>query len=135
MFIIVAFILLGLVAGALSGLVGIGGGIIIVPALALLFHFSQKTAQGTTLALLIPPLGIFAAMAYYKAGHVNIKAAIFIIVGFIIGSLVSSYYAVNLPDVVITRIFGSFLAYHRPQNATDSRLALTDSFARQRRAK
>ncbi len=109
MFIIVAFILLGLVAGALSGLVGIGGGIIIVPALALLFHFSQKTAQGTTLALLIPPLGIFAAMAYYKAGHVNIKAAIFIIVGFIIGSLVSSYYAVNLPDVVITRIFGVFL--------------------------
>lgn len=109
MFIIVAFIILGLVAGGLSGLVGIGGGIVIVPALALFFHFSQKTAQGTTLALLIPPLGLFAAMAYYKAGHVNVKAAIFIIVGFIIGTLISSHYAVNLPTPIITKVFGSFL--------------------------
>ena len=60
------FILLGLIAGAVSGLVGIGGGIIIVPALVLLFGFSQKLAQGTTLALLVPPIGIFAALTYYK---------------------------------------------------------------------
>lgn len=109
MMLLLAFIALGLVAGILSGLVGIGGGVLIVPALVLLFHFSQKSAQGTTLALLIPPLGFFAAMAYYKAGYVDVKAAIFIIIGFLVGSIISAHYAVNLPTPVITRIFGGFL--------------------------
>lgn len=102
-------ILLGVVAGALSGLVGIGGGVIIVPALVLFFQYSQKEAQGTTLALLIPPLGIFAATAYYKAGYVNVKAAGLIIIGFVLGSIVSSHYAVHLPEAVVTKVFGVFL--------------------------
>ncbi len=106
---IAALIILGLIAGALSGLVGIGGGVIIVPALVLLFHFSQKEAQGTTLALLVPPLGAFAAMTYYKAGYVDIRAAVFIIIGFVIGSIISSHYAVHLPTAVISKIFGAFL--------------------------
>jgi uncharacterized membrane protein YfcA len=59
--VVLAFIALGLIAGGLAGLVGVGGGIVIVPALIYLFHFSQKTAQGTTLALLVPPIGILAA--------------------------------------------------------------------------
>ena len=105
----ILLIVLGLLAGALSGLVGIGGGVIIVPALVMLFHFSQKEAQGTTLALLIPPLGVFAAAAYYKAGYVNVKAAGLIIAGFVIGSIISSHYIVNVPEVLVTRIFGIFL--------------------------
>jgi uncharacterized protein len=109
MLLIIGLIILGLVAGILSGMIGIGGGIIIVPALVLIFHFSQKQAMGTTLALLIPPIGVFAASAYYKAGYVDIKAALFIIVGFAIGSLLSSRYAVNMPTSVLTKVFGVFL--------------------------
>jgi uncharacterized membrane protein YfcA len=102
-------IILGLVAGAMSGLVGIGGGVIIVPALVLLFGFSQKLAQGTTLALLIPPIGLFAALTYYRHGFVNINAAIFIIIGFIVGSILTARYAQHLSNVTITRIFAVFL--------------------------
>jgi uncharacterized membrane protein YfcA len=109
MTLIIGLILVGVFAGALSGLIGIGGGIIIVPALIFLFHFSQKEAQGTTLALLIPPLGLFAAMAYYKAGFVDVKAAVLIIAGFVIGSLISSHYAVGLSNVVVAKVFGVFL--------------------------
>lgn len=106
---IAAFIALGLVAGALSGLVGIGGGVIIVPALVLLFHFTQKEAQGTTLALLIPPLGAFAAAVYYKHGQVNVKAAGFIICGFVLGSFLASRYVVGISDATVSKIFGGFL--------------------------
>lgn len=106
---IAALVLLGVIAGLLAGLVGVGGGIIIVPALVYLFHFSQKTAQGTTLALLIPPIGILAAYTYYKAGEVDIKAALIIIVGFVVGSYLSSQYATNLHSAQLTRFFGFFL--------------------------
>jgi hypothetical protein len=74
-----------------------------------LFHFTQKQAQGTTLALLVPPIGIFAAITYYKAGYVDIKAALFIIAGFLAGSLLGARYATHISDAVATRIFGSFL--------------------------
>lgn len=106
---VAAFIFLGLIAGALAGLVGVGGGIVIVPALVYLFHFSQKTAQGTTLALLVPPIGILAAYAYYKAGHVDINAALLIILGFIAGSFLSAHFVSNIDDSNLTRIFGAFL--------------------------
>ncbi|MEX2006688.1 MAG: sulfite exporter TauE/SafE family protein [Candidatus Saccharimonadales bacterium] len=102
-------IILGLVSGLLAGVVGLGGGIIIVPALVLLFGFSQKLAQGTTLALLIPPIGFFAAWAYYKAGHVNVKAAAFIIIGFILGSYLGAKFATQVPDKQLTKVFGAFL--------------------------
>lgn len=102
-------ILLGLVAGGLAGLLGVGGGIVIVPALVYLFHFSQKTAQGTTLALLVPPIGILAAYAYYKSGHVNIRAAIFIVLGFLVGSFLSAHYANGFNEAHLTRVFGGFL--------------------------
>ena len=68
-------ILLGLVAGILSGLIGIGGGTIIVPALVLFFGISQHMAQGTTLALLVPPIGILAAWTYYRQGYVDLHIA------------------------------------------------------------
>ncbi len=72
---LIAYLLLGLAAGVLSGLVGIGGGILIVPALFFFFGFSQQQAQGTTLALLVLPIGILAAWAYYKQGLVDIRVA------------------------------------------------------------
>ncbi|MEM7592613.1 MAG: TSUP family transporter, partial [Cyanobacteria bacterium P01_A01_bin.83] len=65
------YIILGLFAGILSGLIGIGGGVMIVPSLVFLFGFSQQEAQGTTLGLLVPPIGILAAWTYYQQGYVN----------------------------------------------------------------
>lgn len=106
---IVSYVVLGLAAGILSGLVGIGGGILIVPALVFLFGFSQQQAQGTTLALLVPPIGILAAWTYYKSGVVDIKAAGLIAAGFVIGSLLGARYAVGTSNDILGKIFGVFL--------------------------
>jgi uncharacterized protein len=104
-----AFIIIGAAAGALSGLVGVGGGIVVVPALVLLMGFSQKMAQGTTLALLVPPVGVFAAVTYYRHGYVNLKAALLIAIGFVIGTIISSHFAVRLPERMVARAFGGVL--------------------------
>ena len=80
-----AYLLLGLVTGIFSGLIGIGGAIIIIPSLVLLFGLSQHTAQGTTLALMVPPIGLLAAWVYYKQGFVDLKIAAFVCIGFFIG--------------------------------------------------
>lgn len=101
------FILVGVLAGALSGLLGIGGGIIIVPALVLLFGFSQHLAQGTTLALMVPPIGILAAWTYYKQGNVHLAAAAWICLGFVAGSVLGARGAAVLPDIVLRRAFGA----------------------------
>jgi uncharacterized membrane protein YfcA len=101
--------LLGLVAGVLSGIIGIGGGVIIVPALVFLFGLSQHQAQGTTLALLVPPIGILAAWTYYKAGYVNLEIAAFVCLGFVLGGLIGARIATAVPDVVLERIFGVVL--------------------------
>ena len=103
------FILLGLAAGILSGLIGIGGGIVIVPALVFIFGLSQQTAQGTTLAVLIPPIGILAAWTYYKAGFVDVKIAGLICLGFILGGLIGAKIATGLPTAVLEKIFGVVL--------------------------
>ncbi|MGE5681257.1 MAG: TSUP family transporter, partial [Bacillota bacterium] len=83
---IILYIILGLAAGVLSGLVGVGGGILIVPSLVLLFGMTQHQAQGTSLAVLIPPVGILAAMTYYKQGFIDLKVAGLICLGFILGA-------------------------------------------------
>ena len=75
---ILLYLLLGLVVGAISGLIGIGGGAFFVPALVFLFGLSQHQAQGTTLALLVPPIGLLAAWTYYKQGYVDLKIAAFV---------------------------------------------------------
>jgi hypothetical protein len=103
---IVLYILLGLTAGILSGLIGIGGGVIIVPALVFLFGLSQHQAQGTTLALLVPPIGILAAWTYYKHGYVDIKIAAFVALGFFVGSLFGARLTTGLSSVVVERVFG-----------------------------
>jgi uncharacterized membrane protein YfcA len=103
------YILLGVVAGIFSGLIGIGGGIIIVPMLVLLFGLSQHTAQGTTLALMVPPIGLLAALAYYKQGFVDLKIAAFICVGFFIGGLFGAKFALGIPETILKKIFGIVL--------------------------
>lgn len=103
------YILLGVIAGILSGLIGIGGGIIIVPALVLLFGLSQHTAQGTTLALMVPPIGLLAALAYYKQGFVDLKIAAFVCLGFFIGGLLGAKLAIGIPGVALKKIFGVVL--------------------------
>lgn len=100
------YILLGLIAGVLSGIVGIGGGVLIVPALIFLFGFSQQQAQGTTIALLVPPIGILAAWTYYQHGFVNIKVAVLIAIGFILGSLLGARFAVEASNTVLEKLFG-----------------------------
>jgi uncharacterized protein len=100
------FIVLGIIAGLLSGLIGIGGGVIIVPALLFIFGFSQHQAQGTTLALLVPPIGILAAWTYYKQGYVDFNAALFICIGFLVGSFMGAKMATNISNIILERIFG-----------------------------
>ena len=103
---IILFILLGLLAGFASGLIGVGGGIVIVPTLVFLFGFSQSLAQGTTLALMIPPIGLLGAWTYYQQGDVNIKAALLICIGFVVGSFFGAKMATNIPNEILSRIFG-----------------------------
>ncbi len=106
---ILLYIVLGLAAGILSGLMGIGGGLIIVPVLVLLFGMSQHLAQGTTLALMVPPIGLLAAWMYYKNGFVDLKVAAFICLGFFVGGLLGAKFAADIPDIVLKRIFGVVL--------------------------
>jgi uncharacterized membrane protein YfcA len=103
------YILLGVVAGIFSGLIGIGGGIIIVPALVLLFGLSQHSAQGTTLALMVPPIGLLAALAYYKQGFVDLKIAAFVCIGFFVGGLIGAKFALGIPETILKKIFGAVL--------------------------
>ena len=103
---ILLYLLLGLTAGIFSGVIGIGGGIIIVPALVFLFGLSQHQAQGTTLALLVPPIGILAAWTYYRQGYVNLQIAAFICLGFFFGSLLGAKVATGLSDTTLEKVFG-----------------------------
>ncbi|OQX56176.1 MAG: permease [Candidatus Cloacimonas sp. 4484_209] len=106
---IILYVLLGLFAGTLSGVIGIGGGVIIVPALIYLFGLSQHQAQGTTLALLLPPIGLLAAWVYYHHGYINLKIAGFVCLGFFIGGLIGAKFAVGLSNLVLRRIYGGVL--------------------------
>jgi uncharacterized membrane protein YfcA len=102
-------ILVGLVAGAFSGLVGVGGGIIVVPALVYILGFSQHTAQGTSLGLLLPPIGILAVMNYYKQGYVDFKVVAIMCIAFIIGGWIGSKFALSLDQVTLKKIFAFVL--------------------------
>jgi uncharacterized membrane protein YfcA len=105
------YLLLGLAAGVISGLIGIGGGTIIVPVLVFLFGLSQHEAQGTTLALLVPPIGFLAAWTYYKEGYVDLKIASLICLGFFFGGLVGAKLATRLSGIVLERVFGIALLF------------------------
>jgi uncharacterized membrane protein YfcA len=109
MFNIILYILLGLFAGGLSGFIGIGGGVIIIPALIYLFGLSQHEAQGTTLALMVPPIGLLAALKYYQHGYVNLQIALFICVGFFLGAFFGAEIATHLSGNILKKLFGVFL--------------------------
>lgn len=102
---ILIIILVGISAGILGGLVGIGGGIIIVPALVYFIGFSQKAAQGTSLGLIMLPVGILGVLQYYKQGHVDFRVVALLAVGFLAGSYFGSKVALNLPQETVKKIF------------------------------
>lgn len=106
---IVLLLLVGLAAGMLSSMVGIGGGVVIVPALVLLFGMSQKMAQGTSLALMLPPIGVLAVVNYHKQGYVDFKLAAIICITFVIGSYVGSKLVLGLDTIIVKRIFAVFM--------------------------
>ena len=102
----ILYLAIGLVGGILSGLLGLGGGVIIIPALVLLTGMSQHLAQGTTLAMMVPPIGLLAAWVYYHNKNVDIKVAIIMCISFVIGTLLSAPVANKIPQAALTRIFG-----------------------------
>jgi len=101
---------LGLVAGAIGGLLGIGGAVIIIPTLVFIFGFSQMRAQGTTLLLLVPPIGLLAALQYYRAGEADLKAAIIIAALFFVGGFFGAKVAALLDPSLLRKLFALFLA-------------------------
>jgi uncharacterized membrane protein YfcA len=100
---------LGIFAGILSGLVGVGGGIIIVPALVYFFGMDEKTAQGTSLAVLLPPTGLLAFLRYYQTGHTDLKIGALIVVGLLLGGWFGGGFAQQLPEMTLRKIFAVLL--------------------------
>jgi uncharacterized membrane protein YfcA len=102
---IVLLVIVGLLAGVLSGLVGLGGGVIIVPALVFLLGFSQHEAQGTSLGILLLPAGIFAVMNYYRKGYIDVKVVLLLFVGFLAGGWLGSKLSLSLPESTLKKVF------------------------------
>jgi uncharacterized membrane protein YfcA len=102
---------MGLAAGIVGGFLGLGGGIIMVPAMVFFFGMSQHQAQGTVLATMVPPIGLLAAMKYYYAGNVKIKIALFLCLGFFVGGLLGAQGAHYISETLLKRIFGIVLLF------------------------
>ena len=116
---IILLMCIGLAAGILSGLIGIGGGIIMVPLL-LLMGFTQQQAQGTSLAALLPPVTLLAVINYYKAGYVDWRFAIIIALVFVVGGFIGSKIAINIDQKILKKVFavtllliGGFLLFEK----------------------
>jgi len=105
----IVLILIGSAAGLLSGLIGIGGGVILIPMLIFVLGFSQHMAEGTTLAAMVPPIGILAAYVYYQNGNVDLKAAGFIAIGFLVGGLFGARIAQQFSGESLQKIFAVVL--------------------------
>jgi hypothetical protein len=103
---IAMLVLIGLSAGLIAGILGVGGAIIIVPALVIFFHMPQHMAQGTSLAVLLFPAGILAFLNYYRSGYVNIKVAIIVTLAFVVGGYLGSLISINLPAKTLKVLFG-----------------------------
>lgn len=107
----ILFLLLGIAAGILSGLFGIGGGIVMVPSLIALFGMDILNANATSLAAMLLPVGVFGVIAYYKAGLVNIKESLWIALGLLVGSFFGGELAVNISESVLAKLYSGFLLY------------------------
>ncbi|HSI35286.1 MAG: TSUP family transporter [Phycisphaerae bacterium] len=107
------YALLGLVIGTLAGLLGIGGGVLVIPALVFLFGFPQRIAVGTSLAMLLPPIGIFAILPYWRAGNVSVGAAAWLAAGFAVGGFVGGWLANSgvLSERLLRVTFALFMLY------------------------
>jgi len=101
--------IIGLAAGILSGMIGVGGGIIIVPALVFVLGFTQQQAQGTSLGLLLLPVGILAVMNYYKQGYIDVKVVAIMCITFVAGGWLGSKIALSLPQETVKKIFAVIL--------------------------
>lgn len=108
---ILILILIGVFAGMMSGFIGIGGGVIMVPALVYIMGLTQHEAQGTSLILMLPPIGILAVMNYYKAGELNIGYGIIIAIGFVLGGYFGSKLALKMSPAKVKLIFGVLMLY------------------------
>jgi uncharacterized protein len=106
---IIILVVIGLMAGVFSGIFGVGGAIIMIPALVYFLGVDQHTAQGTSLAIMLPPIGLFAAYNYYKAGQVNVWYAVIIALTFMAGGYLGSKLALALPEQLMKKIFAVFL--------------------------
>jgi uncharacterized membrane protein YfcA len=102
-------IALGIAVGSVSGLIGLGGGVLLIPALTYFYGMSQKRAQGTSIATLLLPVGILAFWTYYRAGHADLKLAILIALGFMVGGWFGGQYAQHLSDTALRRGFAVLL--------------------------
>ena len=108
---LLGLIAIGLIAGTLSGLIGIGGGVVIVPALVMFMGFSQQAAQGTSLGLMLLPIGILAVINYYNKGYIDVKVVGVMVVAFVIGGYIGSKWALALPQETLKKIFAVILFY------------------------
>lgn len=106
---LVILIVVGILSGLLAGAFGIGGAIIVIPALVFILGLSQHEAQGTSLAFMLPPVGILATWNYWKAGHVNWKIALVLSLTFIVGAYLGSQFSINISDKILRRLFGILL--------------------------
>ncbi|MFM1876483.1 MAG: hypothetical protein RL266_2220 [Bacteroidota bacterium] len=106
---ILVLLLIGVAAGFASGFVGVGGGIIIVPALVFFLGYTQHMAQGTSLAIMLPPIGLLGFYNYYKSGNTNITAALIIAAAFILGAHFGSKISISMDQRVVKRIFGGVM--------------------------
>jgi uncharacterized membrane protein YfcA len=102
---IALLVLVGLLAGMLSGLVGLGGGVIIVPALVFILGFSQHQATGTSLGILLLPAGIFAVMNYYRRGFIDVRVVLLMFVGFLLGGYLGSRMSLTMPEATLKKVF------------------------------
>lgn len=107
--VLLSLIVIGIITGIAAGMLGIGGAIIMVPALVFIMGLSQHQAQGTSLAVMLPPIGVIAAYNYYKAGEVNLKFALILAGAFLIGSFFGSKFALNIPQHTLKKIFAILL--------------------------
>lgn len=103
---LIILIVIGILSGILAGVFGVGGAIIVIPALVVILGLSQHNAQGTSLAFMLPPVGILATWNYWKAGHVDWKIALVLSLTFVVGAYFGSRLSINISDKMLRKMFG-----------------------------